>query len=55
MGVAYADEDYHQTEKSIIHEISLALGLNPRMVEDMSAWVNRQFNLVKEAQLFMED
>lgn len=55
IGIAYADEDYHESEKGIVREVSMVLGVSSPLLEDMENWVKKQFIQVKEAQAFMED
>ncbi|WP_415900557.1 TerB family tellurite resistance protein [Neptuniibacter sp. QD48_11] len=55
LGVAYADAEYHESERGLIREIANALSLEATLLEDMELWVERQFIMAKEAQKFMED
>lgn len=54
IGVAYADEDYQESEKTIIAHLAEAFEIPSTLLEDMESWVRRQMILVKEANLFME-
>ncbi len=54
IGVAYADETYHESEKAIIGHVAEVLGISSSLLTDMESWVKRQMILVKEANLFME-
>ncbi|MBA4500869.1 TerB family tellurite resistance protein [Marinobacterium marinum] len=54
VGVAHADENYHELERNIINDISEALFIDSSLLEDMESWVHRQFILMKEARIFME-
>lgn len=55
LGVAFADADYHATEKAKITEIANALKIDAMLLSDMESWVSRQFVMVKEAYSFMEE
>lgn len=55
LGLAHADEEYHQDEKSFVSDLAKEVGLNSDMLADMESWVLRQFALVREAQQFLED
>jgi hypothetical protein len=55
LGVAHADNNYHESERGIIKSVTEVLDIEPRLLEDMEAWVKRQFILMKEARIFMEE
>jgi len=54
IGVAYADDDYHETEKKLIQEIASSLNISFPLLADMESWVKRQFLSMKEVNTFME-
>lgn len=54
LGVSYADEDYHASEREIINEVAMSIDVDADLLEDMESWVVRQFLLMKEARIFME-
>lgn len=54
IGVAYADETYQDSEKTVIGQIAEVLNISPSLLTDMDNWVKRQMILVNEAKLFME-
>lgn len=54
LGLAHADEEYHQDEKSFVSGLAKEVGLDSDTLADMESWVLRQFALVREAQQFME-
>ena len=55
IGVANADDEYHDTEKKITLEVAESLGISAQLFSDMESWVLRQFALVREANSFMEE
>jgi uncharacterized tellurite resistance protein B-like protein len=54
LGLAYADEDYHASEKKFMRQVSQACGVSEHELRDMESWVARQLALVREAEQFME-
>lgn len=54
LGLAYADQDYHETEKSFMRQVVNACGISENELRDMESWVVRQLSLVREAVQFME-
>ncbi|WP_373054443.1 TerB family tellurite resistance protein [Thioalkalivibrio sp.] len=54
LGIAHADDDYHESEKKLIAEIAAALDISEFELADMEGWVERQLLLVREAAQFME-
>lgn len=54
LGLAHADEEYHQDEKSFASGLAKEVGLDSDTLADMESWVLRQFALVREAQQFLE-
>ena len=55
IGLAHADDQYHETEKNFIYEVASTFNIDNSTLEDMETWVNRQMLLVKEAQYFMTE
>ena len=55
IGLAHADEDYHQDEKSFVSDLAKEVGLDPSMLAEMESWVSRQFALIREVQQFLEN
>lgn len=54
IGVAYADDDYHKTEKKLMQEIASSISISSLLLVDMESWVKRQFISMKEVNTFME-
>ncbi|WP_276784786.1 TerB family tellurite resistance protein [Thalassolituus oleivorans] len=55
IGLAYADEEYHESERSLIKIVAKALDIESDLLEEMESWVARQFILIHEAKTFMEE
>jgi uncharacterized tellurite resistance protein B-like protein len=48
LGIAFADSDYHESEKALLNEVADALGVDHDLLSDMESWVSRQVLLMKE-------
>lgn len=55
LGIAFADSDYHASEKALVSEVANALSIDSELLSDMESWVSRQVLLMQEANGFMED
>jgi len=55
LGIAFADSDYHASEKALVNEVASALSIDSELLSDMESWVSRQVLLMQEANGFMED
>lgn len=53
LGIAFADSDYHESEKALVNEVATAIGIDAELLSDMEAWVSRQIMLVQEANSFL--
>lgn len=53
LGVAYADNDFQESEKEMIIEIASYLSISKEKLLEMNDWVITQLELVKKASLFM--
>ncbi|MCK0538657.1 hypothetical protein [Alcanivorax quisquiliarum] len=54
MGMALADETYHEEESHIIENVADDLLLEDQLLDDIETWVRKQFILIEEATTFME-
>ena len=54
LGMAYADEEFEPDESNLLHKLARALMLEGEM-ETFKSWIVRQFLLINEAHLLMED
>ena len=55
LGIAHADEEYHETEQDLIAKIAKYLNISTPLLFDMNNWVKRELILANEAQIFMEE
>jgi uncharacterized tellurite resistance protein B-like protein len=55
LGLAYADHDYHASEKQFIKKVAKACEISEHELQDMEFWVVRQHALAHEVTQFMED
>lgn len=55
LGIAFADADYHESEKALVNEVASALNIDSELLSDMESWVSRQVLLTQEAYAFMEE
>lgn len=54
LGLAHADADYHVNEQDFISNTAQQMGVAGDALANMENWVVRQFDLMQEAQQFME-
>ena len=56
VGIAYADENFDQTEADLLHEVAKVFGFDENgTIEAIFQWVRDQLDLVKQAQKLMEE
>lgn len=55
LGVAYADGNYHNTEKSIIVDLAKELNIETVELKCLTSWVQRQHHMLSEVNFFMEE
>lgn len=55
LGLAYADDDYHEEESRFINEIANQLNISKESLYAMENWVQRQLCLSREAIYLMEE
>jgi hypothetical protein len=55
IGMGYASGEYHKNQKEVIDEVANALNINQDIISDLENWVTRQFALLLEASVLMEE
>ena len=54
IGLAFSDGTYHEAEEAWLKDLAKELSVSSDVFADMHSWVERQMNLVVEAQKLME-
>ncbi|KMK51952.1 DNA repair protein [[Actinobacillus] muris] len=53
LGVAYANEDYHQSERDLVAQYATKLGISDEKLSSLEQWVEKQFALSKEVEMLL--
>jgi uncharacterized tellurite resistance protein B-like protein len=53
IGVGYADQVFEQSEDSLIKQVAVEIGVEPKKIEELKNWVQRQMALVLESKLLL--
>lgn len=54
IAIAYADEDYHESEVHLISEIASVIGIDNHLLNKLESWVVKQTTLLSDAEELME-